>query len=79
MKPSGTGKMKRVSVQSSNISSVGYDPNASTLEIEFHSGGVYQYYGVPGQVYEGLMKAESKGSYFYHYIKLAGYPYKKVG
>lgn len=71
--------MKRVSVQSSNISSVGYDPATSALEIEFHHGGVYQYYGVPRQVYEGLMAAESKGSYFHHYIKLAGCPYKKVG
>lgn len=71
--------MKRVSVQSSNISSVGYDPATSTLEIEFHHGGVYQYYGVPRRVYMGLMKAESKGSYFYQHIKLGGYPYKKVG
>lgn len=60
--------MKREPVQSSNISSVGYNPDTSTLEIEFHSGGKYQYYGVPSQVHEGLMKAESKGSYFHHYI-----------
>jgi hypothetical protein len=71
--------MKREPVQSSNLLAVGYDPATSTLEIDFRSGGVYQYYGVPGQVYECLMKAESKGSYFHHYIKLAGYPYKKVG
>lgn len=71
--------MKREPVQSSNISSVGYNPDTSTLEIEFHSEGKYQYYGVPSQVHQGLMKAESKGSYFHHYIKMAGYPYKKVG
>lgn len=70
--------MKREPVQSSNISSVGYDPAVSTLEIEFHSGGVYQYYGVPRKVYDGLMKAESKGSYFHHYVKLADYPYSNV-
>lgn len=79
MKSSGDVKLERMSVQSSNISSVGYDQASSSLEIEFHHGGVYQYYGVPGHVYEGLMKAESKGSYFHHYIKLPGYPYKKVG
>ena len=72
-------EMKREPVQSSNLSSVGYDPIASTLGLEFHSGGVYQYYGVPRQIYEGLIRAPSKGSYFHHYIKLAGYPYKKVG
>lgn len=71
--------MKRAPVKSSNISSVGYDPVTSTLEIEFHHGGVYQYYGVPSQVHDGLMEAESKGSYFHNYIKLPGFPYKKVG
>lgn len=70
--------MKRVPVQSSNIASVGYDPASSTLEIEFHSGGVYQYSGVSSEVYEGLMNASSKGSYFHHNIKMAGYPFKRM-
>jgi hypothetical protein len=70
--------MKRATVQSSNLASVGYDASASILEIEFHSGGVYQYFGVPRAVHEGLMTAASKGSYFHHNIKLAGYPFKKM-
>jgi hypothetical protein len=32
--------------------------------MEFHSGEVYQYSGVPEHVYQGLMRAASKGSYF---------------
>lgn len=71
--------MKRVAVQSSNLASVGYNPAASILEIEFRHGGVYQYYGVPGEVHEGLMNAQSKGSYFHSNVKMAGYPYIKVG
>jgi len=39
--------MLRMSVSSSNISSVGYDPKTQTLEVEFHNGGVYQYFNVP--------------------------------
>ena len=70
--------MKRAPVQSSNIASVGYDPATSTLEIEFHSGGVYQYLGVSREVYEGLMKAASKGSYFHHNIKMTGYQFRRV-
>ncbi len=70
--------MERTPVSSSNLRSVGYDPNEETLEIEFHSGGTYQYYGVPLQKYEGLMSASSKGSYFDAYIKKAGYRYRKV-
>jgi len=69
--------MKRATVQSSNITSVGYDPAASTLEIEFHSGGVYQYFEVPREVHDGLMKAASKGSYFHRHIKMAGYAFKR--
>lgn len=61
--------MKRQSVSSSNITSVGYDSESHTLEIEFHSGGVYQYFDVPQSTYDELMHASSHGSYFYRYIK----------
>ena len=71
--------MDRIPVQSSHLASVGYDPATSTLEIEFHGGSVYQYFGVPQEVYEGLLNAGSKGSYFHQNIKEAGYPYTKVG
>ncbi len=61
--------MKRQSVSSSNISSIGYDPESHTLEIEFHSGGVYQYIAVPQSIYDELMHASSHGSYFHRYVK----------
>ncbi len=32
---------------SSDLQNVGYDEATCTLEIKFHSGGVYQYSGVP--------------------------------
>lgn len=56
--------MKRTEVESSMIHSVGYDPDKRTLEIEFNSGGVYQYFDVPPEEYEDLMQAESHGRYF---------------
>jgi KTSC domain-containing protein len=56
--------MDRVGVSSETIASVGYDSDSSTLEIEFVSGAIYQYYGVPHTVYEELMGAESHGRYF---------------
>ena len=71
--------MERVPVQSSNLVSVGYELGTAILEIEFHSGGIYQYSGVPEDVHQGLMNAGSKGSYFHQNIKNAGYPYVKVG
>lgn len=61
--------MTRQPVSSSNIASIGYDPQSQTLEIEFHPGSVYQYYGVPQSLYQGLMGASSHGSYFSQNIK----------
>ena len=61
--------MHRDAVSSSNLRSVGYDPTEETLEIEFHSGGIYQYYNVPERIYTELLSASSKGSYFATHIK----------
>lgn len=56
--------MKRQSVQSSNLASVGYDAENEILEVEFNHGGIYQYFDVPLDVYEELMEASSHGVYF---------------
>lgn len=56
--------MKRDPVQSSSISSVGYDNASQTLEVEFHNGGIYQYFDVPVAEYTELMRSESVGTYF---------------
>ena len=61
--------MERKYVNSSNLAQVGYDFESNTLEIEFHSGGVYQYFDVPEVVYTGLMNASSHGKYFHRNIK----------
>ena len=70
--------MRRTPVESSNLASIGYEVETSTLEIEFHNSGIYQYSGVPENIYQGLMDAASKGRYFHQNIKNAGYPYSKI-
>lgn len=70
--------MTRNSVQSSNLSSVGYDSENQILEIEFKKSGIYQYYKVPLNVYNGLMTASSHGEYFNDYIK-NNFAYNKIG
>ena len=69
--------MNRQPVQSSNIRSVGYDATAQTLEIEFHSGGIYHYFEVPESVHLGLLAAPSKGTYFHERIE-DRYRYRRV-
>ena len=70
--------MNRSSVASSNVSSIGYDSVTQTLEVEFLSGGVYQYYGVPDHLHEQIMQTSSKGQFLNYYIKNM-YPYSRVG
>ena len=54
--------MTRHPVQSSNIKSIGHDPKTNTLEVEFGSGGVYQYHGVPAEEHSNLIHHPHDGS-----------------
>lgn len=58
--------MDRTAVASSNIASVGWEQDEGgdgILEVEFNSGQVYQYTGVPQWVYQGLLFSPSPGRY----------------
>ena len=68
----------RQSVASTNLQSVGYDERTQTLEVQFASGRLYQYYGVPANMHEQLMQAPSKGQFFNTYIRRS-YPFSRVG
>lgn len=69
--------MDRTPVSSSNLASVGYNSEEHVLEIEFNGGGVYRYYGVPQNVYEGLINAPSHGKYFHRNIR-DEYDYEEI-
>jgi hypothetical protein len=61
--------MERQEVESSNIKSIGYNKANELLEIEFKSGGVYQYAHVTPAKYAALMEAPSVGRYFSREIR----------
>lgn len=69
--------MDRQAVVSSNIAAVGYESATNTLEVEFTSGSVYEYLGVPQEVYDAFMTAESPGRYFAQNVKGA-YSFNKT-
>lgn len=69
--------MEREAVESSNIRSVGYDEGTQALEVEFSSGTVYRYTGVPMSVHMDLVTSESVGKYFNANVKSA-YPFTRV-
>jgi hypothetical protein len=56
--------VERLSVKSRILRSVGYNDSTKVLEIEFHTGLVYQYSGVPPKVYADLMHSGEIGKYF---------------
>lgn len=61
--------MDREYVESSMITSFGFDPSISTLEIEFKNGAVWQYFDVPQSVYYEMKSASSCGKFFHANIK----------
>lgn len=69
--------MYRTPVKSANIRSVGYDPQSATLEVEFTSGDIYQYFNVPEHLYRGLMNASAYGQFLNDYIRNS-YRYQKI-
>jgi hypothetical protein len=56
--------LERHAVKSVILRSVGYNDSTKILEIEFHSGLVYQYLGVPLKVYTDLMRSGEVGKFF---------------
>ena len=61
--------MNQIPVSSSNIASIGYDAATQTLQVEFLSGSIYQYFDVPQNVFDEFIKAISKGKYLAAQIK----------
>lgn len=59
--------MNRIPVRSSNIRQVGWENG--TLEIQFHNGCVYQYFDVPQDLANKMMRAESVGTFFKQVIE----------
>ncbi|MBS4007316.1 MAG: KTSC domain-containing protein [Clostridium sp.] len=56
-------------VDSSNIEAIGYDDGTSDLHIQFTSGSYYIFHNVPRDIFESILYAPSKGSFFNREVK----------
>lgn len=56
-------------VDSSSIRAIGYDAATRMMEIEFVSGDLYSYAGVPSKAVTSLRGASSIGTYFTRFIR----------
>ncbi len=69
--------MSLTPVSSSNLAAVGYDAWSRVLVVAFHGDRVYEHYAVPSREYEGLLRAESHGSYYARHIRNR-YSYRRL-
>ncbi len=60
--------MTRTPVKSSNVVSIGHDPESKRLHIEF-ANGVYEFDGVSADQHRALMAAASHGKHFHKFIR----------
>jgi hypothetical protein len=61
--------MNGMAVESTTLATVAYDEVQKALQLEFRSGAIYRYSGVPAGVHKELLNAASKGSYFNKVIR----------
>ena len=64
-------------MESTTLATIAYDGAGQLLQLEFRSGAVYQYFGVPATVHQELWRANSKGRHFNRAIR-GSYPYRLV-
>jgi hypothetical protein len=58
-----------IDLASSDIAAVRYSAGDAVLEVRFVAGRSYRYYGVPGELFEALLEAASKGAFFNREIR----------
>jgi KTSC domain len=61
--------MPSAACDSTLLKAAAYHAQFAVLELTFHSGAVYRYFGVPPQIYNQLLRAQSKGRYFNSHIR----------
>ena len=57
-----------ISIQSDNVRAAGYDETSKVMTVQFDNGAVYEYYGVPTDLWISFMSAQP------HPWSQVGYP-----
>ena len=64
-------------VESTTLRAITYDESLAVLRLEFRSGAVYEYFGVPSGVHDVLLRAPSMGACFNEVVR-GCFPYCRV-
>jgi len=76
----GTGG-QLISIQSDNVRAAGYDEASMVMTVQFDNGALYEYYGVPSDLWTSFVGAQPNPWSQVGYPRLVqgGIPYKRVG
>jgi hypothetical protein len=69
-----------ISIQSDNVSAAGYDESSMVMTVLFDSGGLYEYYGVPADLWISFVEAQPDPWRQVGNPRLVngGFPYKRI-
>lgn len=70
-----------ISIQSDNVSAAGYDESSMVMTVQFDNGALYEYYGVPADLWTSFVAAQPHPWSQVGYPRLVqgGIPYKRIG
>ena len=70
-----------ISIQSDNVQAAGYDEASKVMTVQFDNGAIYEYYGVPSDLWILFVAAQPHPWSQVGYPRLVqgGLPYKRIG
>ena len=70
-----------ISIQSDNVRAAGYDETSMVMTVQFDNGALYEYYGVPADLWTSFVAAQPHPWSQVGYPRLVqgGIPYKQIG
>jgi len=70
-----------ISIQSDNVRAAGYDEASMVMTVQFDNGALYEYYGVPDDLWTSFINAQPHPWSQVGYPRLVqgGIPYKRIG
>jgi len=68
-------------IQSDNVSAAGYDEASMVMTVQFDRGAIYEYYGVPAELWTSFVAAQPHPWSQVGYPRLvqSAIPYKRIG
>ena len=70
-----------IPIQSDNVQAAGYDESKMVMTVQFDNGALYEYYGVPADLWTSFVAAQPHPWSQVGYPRLVqrGVPYKRIG